>query len=116
MGAEDVRAAGPRTDRAGRDGRAAAGWGPTLEAASDGRVDLLLYQEGVEHVSWQCPSCGRLAIGDGNCPLDGTRMEENPNGLDLAVHKTLSHGGTAMALLHHQDLEPAEGIGALLRY
>ena len=103
-------------EEVGRDGRAAAGWGPTLEAASDGRVDLLLYQEGAEHVAWQCPSCGRLAVGGGNCPLDGTRMEEESDGLDLAVHKALSHGGTVIALLHHRDLEPVEGIGALLRY
>ena len=31
---------------AGRNGRAASGWGPTLEAASDGRVELLLFQDG----------------------------------------------------------------------
>ena len=103
-------------EEAGRDGRAASGWAATLEAASDGRVDLLLYQDGAAHAAWQCPRCGRLAGDGGNCPLDGTRMEEEPSGLDPAVHKVLSQGGTAMALLHHQDLEPVEGIGALLRY
>jgi hypothetical protein len=43
-------------------------------------------------------------------------MEERNDGLNLAVHQTLAHGGTVLALRHQQDLEPVEGIGALLRY
>jgi len=43
-------------------------------------------------------------------------MEEQENGLDLAVHQTLGHGGKAWALQRVHDLEPVEGIGALLRY
>lgn len=103
-------------EEAGRNGRAAAGWEQTLEAASDGRVEVLLYEEGAERPAWQCPQCGRLSAEGGNCPLDGTRMQEQENGLDLAVHQTLGHGGRAWALSHVQDLEPVEGIGALLRY
>ena len=36
-------------EEAGRNARASAGWEQTLEAASDGRVELLLFQEGVDH-------------------------------------------------------------------
>jgi hypothetical protein len=43
-------------------------------------------------------------------------MEQRDDGLNLAVHQTLAHGGSVLALRHHQDLEPAAGIGALLRY
>jgi peptide chain release factor subunit 1 len=103
-------------EEAGRNGRAAAGWETTLEAASDGRVDLLLYRNGIRHPAFRCPSCGRLAVEDGTCPLDGTRMEETDEGLDLAVHQTLSNGGTVWAVTTHGDLDPVEGIGALLRY
>jgi peptide chain release factor subunit 1 len=102
---------------AGRNGRAASGWAATLEAASEGRVELLLYQNGVAHPAWRCPSCGRLAAGDGGtCPLDGTRMDRTEEGLDLAVHLTLSNGGTVWAVTTRHDLDPVEGIGALLRY
>lgn len=103
-------------EEAGRNGRAAAGWEETLETASDGRVEVLLYEEGADHPAWQCPECGRASLAAGNCPLDGTRMEERQNGLDLAVHQTLSHGGKVWALRQRQDLAPVEGIGALLRY
>jgi peptide chain release factor subunit 1 len=103
-------------EEAGRDGRAAAGWEQTLEAASDGRVDLLLFQDGADHPAARCPRCGRVALEDGKCPLDGTSMERSEEGLDLAVHQTLIHGGSVWAVQHRQDLEPVEGIGALLRY
>ncbi|MGB2952847.1 MAG: Vms1/Ankzf1 family peptidyl-tRNA hydrolase [Gaiellaceae bacterium] len=103
-------------EEAGRHARAAAGWPETLEAASDGRVELLLFEEGVDRPAWQCPACGRLSSEAGACPLDGTRMEERAQGLDLAVHQTLAHGGSVLALRHHRDLEPVEGVGALLRY
>jgi peptide chain release factor subunit 1 len=103
-------------EEAGRNARAAAGWGPTLEAASDGRVELLLFQNGADRPAWECPACGRVASEGGACPLDGTQMEERKDGLDLAVHQTLAHGGTVLALSQRQDLEPVEGIGALLRF
>ena len=103
-------------EEAGRSGRAASGWSDTLEAASDGRVELLFYQQGAEHPAWRCPACGRLAVEEGKCPLDGTEMERRDEGLDLAVHQTLAHGGTVWAVTHRRDLEPVEGIGALLRY
>jgi len=103
-------------EEAGRNGRAAAGWEQTLEAASDARVELLLFQEGTDHPAWRCPACGRAAVSDGSCPLDGARMEEVDAGLDLAVHQTLAHGGAVWAIRHHEDLAPVEGIGALLRF
>jgi peptide chain release factor subunit 1 len=103
-------------EAAGRNARAASGWQATLEAASDGRVDLLHFRNGIRHSAFRCPSCGRIAVDDGTCPLDGTQMEETGEGLDLAVHQTLSNGGTVWAVTTHNDLDPVEGIGALLRY
>lgn len=103
-------------EEAGRGGRAASGWAETLEAASDARVELLLYQQGVDHEAWQCPACGRLSLDGKSCPLDGTAMEQRDDGLDLSMHQTLAHGGTVCAVTAHRDLDPVEGIGALLRY
>jgi peptide chain release factor subunit 1 len=100
----------------GRGARATAGWYATLEAASDARVELLLFEEGADRPVWQCPRDGRVSAEGGPCPLDGTQMEQRPDGLNLAVHQTLAHGGRVLALRHYHDLEPVEGIGALLRY
>jgi hypothetical protein len=43
-------------------------------------------------------------------------MDRTEEGLDLAVHLTLSNGGTVWAVTTRHDLDPVEGIGALLRY
>jgi peptide chain release factor subunit 1 len=104
------------SEEAGRDARGAGGWEKTLEAASDGRVEILLFREGVDRPAWRCPSCGRVAANPGKCPLDGTEMEERPEGLDLAVHQTLVHGGRVWSVRNGEALNAAEGIGALLRY
>jgi peptide chain release factor subunit 1 len=101
---------------AGRGTRAASGWEQTLEAASDGRVEMLLFREGVDHQAFRCPACGRAAATGGSCPLDGTTLEQTDAGLDLAVHQTLAHGGEVWAIRHQEDLAPVEGIGALLRF
>jgi peptide chain release factor subunit 1 len=102
---------------AGRNGRAAAGWEETLESASDGRVELLLFQAGIRRQAYQCPKCGRAQAVDGACPLDGTNMEPREDGVDLAVHRTLAHGGDVHALPRERpELTPAEGIAALLRF
>jgi peptide chain release factor subunit 1 len=104
-------------EEAGRSGRAASGWDETLEAASDGRVELLLFQEGTARQAYECPSCGRAQTQNGACPLDATRLEPRPDGVDLAVHRTLAHGGSVRALTRERpELGPVEGIAALLRY
>jgi len=103
-------------EEAGKNGRAAAGWEQTLEAASDGRVEVLLVRDGVDQGAYQCPACGRAQMADGSCPLDGTTLERRDDGLDLAVHQTLSHGGTVHVIRDRPDLEPVGGVGALLRY
>jgi peptide chain release factor subunit 1 len=103
-------------EEAGRNGRATSGWEQTLEAASDARVEALLFQDGADRAAFRCPACGRATVSEGNCPLDGTRLEATDAGLDLAVHQTLAHGGAVWAIRHHEDLAPVEGIGALLRF
>jgi peptide chain release factor subunit 1 len=115
--AEESEALERWQEEAGRNGRAASGWADTLEAASDSRVELLLFHEGVNRRAYQCPSCGRAQVEDGNCPLDGTRMEVREDGIDLAVHLTLEHGGDVRALGRDRpELGPVEGIAALLRF
>jgi peptide chain release factor subunit 1 len=100
----------------GRGSRATAGWADTLEAASDGRVELLLSGEGARHEAVRCPHCGRVQAAGETCPLDGERLLHTPDGLDLAVRQTLAHGGSVWVVRHRQDLEPVGGIGAVLRF
>jgi peptide chain release factor subunit 1 len=112
---QEVQALDRWREEAGRNGRAAGGWEQTLEAAADGRVELLLVEEGANRVAFQCPECGRPSATDGSCPLDGNRLERRDDGNDLAVHHVLAHGGSILSL-GRQSLAEHEGIGALLRF
>jgi peptide chain release factor subunit 1 len=104
-------------EEAARSGRAATGWEETLQAASDGRVELLLVQDGADRPAYVCPACGRAQATNGTCPLDGTTLQEADTGLDLAVHQTLTHGGTVEVIgEEHRDLEPVGGVATLLRF
>ncbi len=112
----EAGAVGRWQEETGKGARGTAGWADTLEAASDGRVELLLFQAGVQRAAFRCPACGRAALDAATCPLDGTTMEARDDGLDLAVRLTLAHGGEVLALQSSQDLDPVEGIGAILRF
>jgi peptide chain release factor subunit 1 len=103
-------------EEVGKNALGVAGWADTLEAASDGRVELLLHHAGVRRDAYRCPACGRAAAAAGTCPLDGTTMEHRDDGLDLAVRLTLAYGGDLLAVEQRRDLEPVEGIGAVLRF
>jgi peptide chain release factor subunit 1 len=103
-------------EEVGKNALGVSGWADTLEAASDGRVELLLHQAGVRRDAHRCPACGRASLTATTCPLDGTTMEHRDDGLDLAVRLTLAYGGDLLALEQGQDLEPVEGIGAILRF
>jgi hypothetical protein len=98
------------------NGRAASGWAATLNAASDSRVELLLHQEGADQAAYECPQCGRASLEGGECPLDGTPLEPQDSGFDLAVRETLLHGGSLLEVRHEVGLESADGVGALLRF
>ena len=100
---------------AGRNGRAVAGWDAVLEAASDGRVELLLARRGANHDAFACPQCGRGGLEAGACPLDGHELQHDRDGLDLAVHHVLTHGG-AVVPFDGAVLDAHGGIGALLRF
>jgi|SRR5579862_270981 len=99
----------------GRGGRAAGGWQETLDAAADGRVDVLLVEERADRPVWQCPRCERAYVDAGRCPVDDGELAERPDGADIAVHQALAGGGSVLRLAPGA-LPGAGGIGALLRF
>jgi peptide chain release factor subunit 1 len=103
-------------EEAGRHGRAASGWRQVLEAASDGRVECLLFEERPAPPAYQCPRCGRGSFEGGACPLDGTELDRYDDALDLAVHQALAHGGSVLAVRDALNLRPFEGVAATLRF
>jgi peptide chain release factor subunit 1 len=101
-----------RAERAA--GRAAGGWEDVLPATSDGRVEQLLHAERAEGIGYRCTSCGRAQAADEPCGVDGAAVEA-ADAVNLAVVRTLTHGGMAFALADEAALE-GEPVGALLRW
>jgi peptide chain release factor subunit 1 len=99
----------------GRGERSASGWKQVLDAASDARVDVLLVEEGAQARAWECPQCARASADGGSCPLDGTKLEERDDAVDLALHQTLANGGSVVRV-GSGALGDAKGIAALLRF
>ena len=103
-------------EEAGKNARGAAGWADTLEAASDGRVERCSTRRVCRRTRSAAPRAAAPPSSATTCPLDGTTMEPRDDGLDLAVRLTLAHGGDVLAVEHRQDLDPVDGIGAILRF
>ena len=99
----------------GRGERSAAGWKQVLDAASDARVEVLLVEEGAQSRAWECPQCGRASADGGSCPLDGAKLEERDDAVDLALRQTLAHGGTVVHV-GAGALADGKSIAAVLRF
>ena len=67
----------------------------TLEAASDGRVELLLSQHGSDRPAWQCPECGRASLNEAVACSTARKWTSARRASIAAVHQTLAHGGRA---------------------
>jgi peptide chain release factor subunit 1 len=93
----------------------ACGWDEVLAAASDGRVEELLYDSQADSVTaYRCTSCRRGLAGNGECPVDGSELEP-ADALNLALLRTLAYGGTAVAIGDRAALE-GEAVCARLRW
>ena len=99
----------------GRGERSATGWKQVLDAASDGRVEHLLVEEGARGRAWECPRCGRASADGGACQLDGAKLEERDDAVDLALHRTLASGGSVVRL-GSGALGEGNPVAALLRF
>ena len=87
-------------EEVGKNALGSAGWADTLEAASDGRVELLLHQAGVRRDAYRCPACGRAAAVATHLPArrndDGaSRRRARPRGpADARVRRRPARGRT----------------------
>ncbi|NPA90328.1 MAG: hypothetical protein GXO55_02570 [Chloroflexi bacterium] len=99
------------------------GYADVLLAVQEGRVDVLIVPEGLEHPGWECERCGGLiadilAKPPDACPYCGGPLKVVEDVVDLAMQKVLSTGGTVEVLRGpiRAQFEKEGIIGALLRY
>jgi hypothetical protein len=95
-----------------------AGFEDTLAAATDGAVDVLLFQDEPAvawPVAYECENDGRASLTPGACPLDGGTLVPR-QGIEVVLRETLRYGGKAFAIQGAEDLARARGVGAMTRF
>jgi peptide chain release factor subunit 1 len=98
----------------GRGERGAAGPAAVLGALNEARVEILLIADGFRSPGGRDPETGMLHPGDQG--PDGRELEHCENIVELAVEKAIEQSAKVIKVLHHDDLGPLGGIGAVLRY
>ncbi len=100
---------------AAKGGQGVIGLDETLGAVHEGRVHILLVEEGYHESGFRCTGCGFLTTQQRDaCPFCSEPMEAIPDAIELAVRQVLEHGGEVEIV--PLNLEEMGHIGALLRY
>jgi len=88
----------------------------TLSAVREGRVQILIVQEGYHAPGYQCTGCGYLTTQKlESCPFCGGALEEIPDAVEMAIRQTMQNGGE-VEIIHDNPKIEKFGIGGLLRY
>jgi peptide chain release factor subunit 1 len=98
----------------GRGERGAAGLAAVLQALNEARVEILLLADGFRSPGGRDRETGMLYAGDHG--PDGRELERCDNIVELAVEKAIEQSAKVIKVVHHDDLGPLGGIGAVLRY
>jgi peptide chain release factor subunit 1 len=118
--AEQEREAGMMKDlitTAAKGGLAVTGLEKTLDAAMQGRVQLLLASEGFQITGYICRNCHRLLLQENrNCPVCGNAVEKTPDVVDYAISNVLIQKGDVEIVHSNPGFTKAGDIGAFLRY
>lgn len=89
----------------------------TLGAVHDGRVQALIIQDGYRAKGYRCQGCGYITAQElSACQFCGSKFEQIPDAVEMAVHRVMKAGGDVEVLQHEHKVNGFENIGALLRY
>jgi peptide chain release factor subunit 1 len=99
-----------------RNSRAAAGPEAVLLALVERRVQVLLYERGLQLEGVLCPRCGWMGIEAQSCPNDGGDVQSRDNVVEDAVQAAINQDAEVIPLRDRDDLRSFQGIAATLRF
>jgi peptide chain release factor subunit 1 len=114
--AEDEAAKARALLEAAAGGRGVIGLPGTLEALGQSRVRELVVALDRHEPGTMCAACGWLAEREGRCPACGSSLGRIPDVVDAAVARAVRAGSRVDTVVDGGLLEPAGGVGALLRF
>lgn len=89
----------------------------TLSAVHEGRVQTLLFREGLRAPGFRCSGCGYItSVEMDACPYCGEQFSQISDVVELGVRKVMASGGEVEVLRDDLGLSDYEHIGAILRY
>jgi peptide subunit release factor 1 (eRF1) len=89
----------------------------TLGAVHDGKVQTLIIQDGYRAPGYRCLGCGYMTSHEqAECPFCGSKFENIPDAVELAIHQVMNAGGEVYVLQHPHSVKGFDSIGAILRY
>jgi peptide chain release factor subunit 1 len=102
---------------AAKGGAGVIGLADTLGAVYEGRVHVLLVDEGYRAAGYRCQQCGYIsAQAKKKCPFCGGKVKHIDDAVDLIVREVIDQGGKVEVVRDSPALEKAGHIAALLRY
>jgi hypothetical protein len=96
--------------------RGVSGLSGTLEALVERRVEILIFDPGLDRPGAECPRCGWLSEAQTNCPVDGTQMTNRENIVDVAVARAIEQDAEVLAMRDQPALVRLGSIAAVLRF
>jgi len=103
---------------ASKGGPGVTGLPDTLYALQQGRVRVLLVEDGYTSPGFRCASCGYVAAEYSHtCPFcNGNDLRPVPDVVNRAIVRTIQTGGEVNVIRDNDELHAAGGIAAHLRY
>lgn len=100
-----------------KGGAAVTGLENTLNAAIQGRIQMLLAGDGYQTSGYRCPSCNILLLKEAKtCPVCNGNVEPVTDVVEYIVSNVLLQKGDVEIVHANPYLEKAGNIGAFLRY
>jgi peptide chain release factor subunit 1 len=100
----------------GTGGRAAAGLDDVLDALNQRKVEVLMFEQGLNAPGVICPQCGWTAAEGSTCPADDAELIERDDIIESAVQLAITQSAEVIAVRHYEDLDGKGSIAALLRF
>jgi len=117
---EDTRRERDALDRLeeglGTGGRAAAGLDDVLGALNERRVEILMFEQGLNAPGVACPNCGWVRSEGSSCPVDETPLEQREDIIETAVQLAITQSAEVIPIHHHDDLDGRGSIATVLRF
>ena len=102
---------------AAKGGAGVIGLADTLGAVYEGRVRILVVDEGYKATGYRCEQCGYIAAqAKEQCPFCSGKVEQIDDAVELVVREVIDQGGKVEIVRDSPALEKADHIAALLRY